>query len=68
MNSEDVRINHYYRGPGNGSSLEAVHLPTGLSVSESVPTNSSEGSGKIMLRLMEALELKLQKHLKSAEL
>lgn len=67
MNSEDVRINHYYRGPGNGSSLEAVHLPTGLSVSESVPTDSSEGSGKIMRRLIQALELKLQEHQKSVK-
>jgi len=60
INPKDVRINHYYHGPGNGSSIEAVYLPTGASVAERVPSNSTEDSRKIHSRLLSALRLKIQ--------
>jgi hypothetical protein len=58
MNPKDIRINHFYLGPGKGSSFEVVHLPTGVSVSEAVPTNSTEQSQAITARLLSLLKLK----------
>ena len=62
MNPKDVRINHYYLGPGKGSSLEVVHLPTGLSVGEAVPPGSTEPGNAITARLLSALKLKIQEN------
>jgi hypothetical protein len=67
MNSKDVRINHFYLGPGKGSSFEAVHLPTGASVAEPVPTDSTESSKAITARLLSALKMKIQENDKSGK-
>lgn len=58
---KDIRLERRYLGPGSGSSLTAVHLPTGLSVTESIPATSDEPSRLIQLRLVSALKLKLAK-------
>jgi len=65
VNPKDVIINHFYHGPGNGSSFQAVHLPTGTSVRERVPIDSTEPSKAITDRLISALKMKLQENNKS---
>jgi hypothetical protein len=65
VNPKDIRISHYYHGPGKGSSMEAVRLPTGVSVAESIPADSTETGRTIQARLLSALKLKLQEGGKS---
>lgn len=60
LNPDDVRINHLYLGPGAGSNMEVVHLPTGLSVSEHVTADSAEARSVIQNRLLVTLETKVQ--------
>ena len=60
VDPKDIRINRYYLGPGKGSSVEAVHLPTGVSVAESIPAHSTETGHTINGRLLSALKLKIQ--------
>jgi len=62
INPKDVIINHFYLGPGKGSSFEAVYLPTGASVSEAVPPDSTEKSRAINARLLSSLKLKIQEN------
>ena len=59
-NPKEVRVEHYYLGPGKGSSFKAVHLPTGIAVAETVSTNSSEPSSVVTGRLIAALKEKIQ--------
>ena len=54
MNTEDVRIDHLYLGPGKGGRLVVRHVPTGLSVAEDIPMAKSARS--IQRRLLAELE------------
>ena len=65
LNPKDVRIDHFYLGPGKGSSLAATHLPTGISVAEDIPASSTETGHAIQTRLLSALKLKIQEGGKS---
>jgi len=65
INPKDVRISHFYLGPGKGSSFEVVHLPTGVSIAEAVPADSTESGHAITNRLLSALKLKIQENGKS---
>jgi hypothetical protein len=60
MKEHDVTITRYWLGPGNGSSVEATHHPTGKAVSERIPAKSTESGQAINLRLLSALKLKIQ--------
>ena len=60
LNPEDITIDHFYLGRGKGSSLQATHLPTGISVAEDIPSNSTESVHAIRTRLLSALKSKIQ--------
>ena len=60
IDPKDVRIDHFYLGPGKGSSLKVVHLPTGVSVAETVPADSTEPGRTITDRLLLALKLRIR--------
>jgi hypothetical protein len=60
IDPKDIRIDHFYLGPGKGSSLKAIHLPTGVSVVEDVPTSSTGPSAAIRARLLSALKVKIE--------
>ena len=62
---KDIRITHYYLGPGKGSSVEVVHWPTGVSVAVRIPADSTESGPTINARLLSALKLKIQQGDKS---
>jgi hypothetical protein len=61
VNPKDIRINYYYLGPGKGSSVEAVHSPTGIRIAESIPANSTETGRTINARLLSAIKTRIQK-------
>jgi hypothetical protein len=67
INPQDVRVDHFYLGPGKGSSVKAVHLPTGITVAETVSPDSSEPGHMITGRLLSALKTKLQEKNPSAK-
>ncbi len=67
VNPKDIRINHYYLGPGKGSSVEAVYLPTGVSVTETIPADSTELGLTVQARLLSALKAKIQEGGKSGK-
>ena len=67
INPKDIRINHYYLGPGKGSSVEAVYLPTDVPVAERIPAGSAETGRAIHARLLLALKLKIQEGDKSGK-
>ena len=60
LNPKDIRINRYYLGPEKGSSVEAVYLPTGVSVAELIPPGSTETGHTLHARLLAALKLKIE--------
>jgi len=60
INPKDIRIDHLYLGSGKGSSFKVVHLPTGVSVAETVPADSTEPGRTITDRLLSALKLQIQ--------
>lgn len=60
IDPKDIIVTHNYHGPGKGSSMEAKHLPTGVSVSERIPAGSTESGKTIQSRLLSALKLKIQ--------
>src|SRR5712691_4331249 len=60
INPKNIRINRYYLGPGKGSAVEAVYLPTGVSVAECIPAGSTEIGRTLHARLLSALKLKIQ--------
>jgi hypothetical protein len=61
INPKDIRIGHFYMGPGKGSAMKATHLPTGIWVGEDIPTNSTESGSVITSRLLSELKLKIEK-------
>jgi hypothetical protein len=61
VNPKDIRIDRYYLPAGKGSLVQAVHLPTGVSVAENVAADSTETGRMIHARLLSALKLKIQK-------
>ena len=65
LNPKDVRIDHFYLGPGKGSSFKAVHLPTGIAVAETVSAGSSESGGAVTSRLISELKRKIQENISS---
>jgi len=67
LDPKDIRITEYYLGPENGSSIEAVHIPTGISVAESITASSTETGSTIHLRLLLALEQKIKEGGKSGK-
>jgi hypothetical protein len=60
IDPKDVRIDHFYLGPGKESSLKVVHLPIGVSVAETVPADSTEPGRTITDRLLLALKLRIR--------
>ena len=60
VNPNDIRINHYHLGRGKGAEIEAIYLPTGETVAENIPADSTETSRKINARLLSALKMKIQ--------
>ena len=60
LNPNEVKVEHYSLGPGKGSSFRAVHLPTGIAVSETVSANSSQPGSVVTGRLIAALKEKVQ--------
>jgi len=66
IDPKEIIINHYYLGPGEGSSIEAIYLPTGTSVAEHIPSNSTESGPAINSRLVAALKLKIQEKIQEA--
>ena len=67
INPQDVRVDHFYLGPGRGSSVKAVHLPTGIAVAETVSSDSSEPGHMITDRLLSALKAKIRENNESAK-
>ena len=67
INPQDVRVDHFYLGPGKGSSVKAVHLPTGITVAETVPVDSSEPGQAITDRLLSGLKSKIREENPSAK-
>lgn len=62
LNPTDVRIDHVYLGAGKGSEIRAVHLPTGIVVTEPIPSSSSELRRVVTQRLISRLKTKIQEN------
>ena len=60
VNPEDIRFNYYHLGRGKGSEIEAIYLPTGESVAENIPADSTETYRTLHARLVSALRMKIQ--------
>ena len=60
LNPKDVIVTHGYLGPGNGSSIELTHQPTGVSVGDRISAKSGESGHAIQARLLSALKIKIQ--------
>jgi hypothetical protein len=60
VNPEEIRFNYYHLGRGKGAEIEAIYLPTGESVAESIPAGSTETDRTLHARLLSALKMKIQ--------
>ncbi len=60
ITAEDLRIDHWWYGPGKGGSLQITHLPTGVSVSEEQPYDAKESNYAQRNRMMAELKAKIR--------
>ena len=67
LNPNDIRINYYHLGHGKGSEIEAIFLPTGESVTETIPAGSTETERVLHARLVSALRAKIQEEEQARE-
>ena len=58
--AEDLRLNHWWNGPGKGGCLQITHIPTGLSVYDELPYETKESVYGVRNRLMAELKAKIR--------